>query len=145
MTSLSSQRTFRHLSNSTSKYFQTAPQHLPGQSYPEVDPRTSHPCHQVGQSPNIRQYFFSFCLFFYLHLTFQSLSVNKGWRQKNGNFREDINRKKTFSFGHCPNDLNPPPPLNPIRAIWSFFSKEVKVSLELKILYILYRVIQKEC
>ena len=24
--------------------------------------------------------------------------------------REDINRKKTFSFGHCPNPLNPPPP-----------------------------------
>ena len=23
--------------------------------------------------------------------------------------REDINRKKTFSFGHCPNHLNPPP------------------------------------
>ena len=24
--------------------------------------------------------------------------------------REDINGKKTFSFGHCPNHLNPPPP-----------------------------------
>ena len=26
------------------------------------------------------------------------------------NLREDINRKKTFSFGHCPNHLNPPDP-----------------------------------
>ena len=33
--------------------------------------------------------------------------------------REDINRKKTFSFGHCPNHL--PPPLAPIRATWSSF------------------------
>ena len=24
-------------------------------------------------------------------------------------FREEVNRKKTFSFGHCPNHLNPPP------------------------------------
>ena len=24
--------------------------------------------------------------------------------------REDINRKKTFSFGHCPKHLAPPPP-----------------------------------
>ena len=24
--------------------------------------------------------------------------------------REDINEKKTLSFGHCPNPLNPPPP-----------------------------------
>ena len=24
--------------------------------------------------------------------------------------REDIGTKKTFSFGHCPNHLNPPPP-----------------------------------
>ena len=34
--------------------------------------------------------------------------------------REDINRKKTFSLGHCPNHLNPPP-LTPIRATWSSF------------------------
>ena len=34
--------------------------------------------------------------------------------------REDINEKKTFSFGHCPNPLNPPP-MTPIRATWSFF------------------------
>ena len=26
--------------------------------------------------------------------------------------REDIKRKKTFSFGHCPNHLNPPPDPN---------------------------------
>ena len=34
--------------------------------------------------------------------------------------REDINRKKTFSFEHCPNHLTPPP-LTPIRATWSSF------------------------
>ena len=34
--------------------------------------------------------------------------------------REDINWKKTFSFGHCPNYL-PPPPMAPIRATWSSF------------------------
>ena len=39
--------------------------------------------------------------------------------------REGINGKKTFSFGHCPNHLNPPP-LTPIRATWSFFS-DVKI------------------
>ena len=27
-------------------------------------------------------------------------------------FREDINRKKTFSFGHYPDHLNPPPDPN---------------------------------
>ena len=27
--------------------------------------------------------------------------------------REDISRKKTFSFGHCPNHLNPP--------LWSWY------------------------
>ena len=35
-------------------------------------------------------------------------------------FREDLNWKKTFSFGHCPNYLNPPP-MTPIRATWSSF------------------------
>ena len=34
--------------------------------------------------------------------------------------REDINSKKKFSFGHCPNPLTPPP-LTPIRATWSSF------------------------
>ena len=38
------------------------------------------------------------------------------------NLREDINRKKTFSFGHCPNHLTPP--LTP--PTWSFFS-DVKI------------------
>ena len=39
--------------------------------------------------------------------------------------REDLNRKKTFSFGHCLNHLNPPSP----------------PSLELRILYILYNIL----
>ena len=30
-------------------------------------------------------------------------------------------KKKTFSFGHCPNYLNAPPPMTPIRATWSSF------------------------
>ena len=34
--------------------------------------------------------------------------------------REKINWKKTFSIGHCPNYL-PPPPMTPIRATWSSF------------------------
>ena len=34
-------------------------------------------------------------------------------------------KKKTFSFGHCPNHL-PPSPLTPIWATWSFFS-DVKI------------------
>ena len=39
--------------------------------------------------------------------------------------REGLNgKKKTFSFGHCPNHLNPA--LTPIRATWSFFS-DVKI------------------
>ena len=34
--------------------------------------------------------------------------------------REGVNGKKTFSFGHCPNHLDPPP-MTPIRATWSSF------------------------
>ena len=34
------------------------------------------------------------------------LSTSESWYEL---VREDINRKKTFSFGHCPNHLNPPP------------------------------------
>ena len=52
-------------------------------------------------------------------------------------------KKKTFSFGHCPNYLKPP--TTPIRATWSFFSdvkiQDLKVSLELRILYILYNIL----
>ena len=35
--------------------------------------------------------------------------------------REGVNWKKTFSFRHCLNYLNPPPPMTPIRATWSSF------------------------
>ena len=28
----------------------------------------------------------------------------------NNHLRKDINRKQTFSFRHCPNNLTPPPP-----------------------------------
>ena len=47
-------------------------------------------------------------------------SFHGSWRWCLYHVREDINEKKTFSFGHCPNHLNPPP-LTPIRATWSFF------------------------
>ena len=46
--------------------------------------------------------------------------VFRGIKLRKDQVREDISRKKTFSFGHCPNPLNPPP-LTPIRATWSSF------------------------
>ena len=52
--------------------------------------------------------------------------------------------KKTFSFGHCPNYLNPPP-WPQFRQLGPLFSEveiqDLKVSLELKILYILYNIL----
>ena len=58
--------------------------------------------------------------------------------------REGLNGKKTSSFGHCPNHLTPPP-LTPFRATWSFFwevkIQDLKISLELKILYVLYDIL----
>ena len=41
--------------------------------------------------------------------------------------REGVNGKKTFSFGHCPNHLNPP--ITPIRATWSSFFRESKFKI----------------
>ena len=41
----------------------------------------------------------------------------------NNHLRKDINRKQTFSFRHCPNNLTPPP-LTQIRA--TFFS-DIKI------------------
>ena len=38
-----------------------------------------------------------------------------------GPIREDINRKKTFSFGHCPKHLNPPPPWPQFGQLGPFF------------------------
>ena len=56
--------------------------------------------------------------------------------------REDINGKKTF-FRALPE--SPKPPLTPIQATWSFFSddkiQDLKISLELRILYILYNIL----
>ena len=75
---------------------------------------------------------FWLCYLFFLHLVEQV------------HLREGLNGKKTFSFGHCPNHLNPPP-LTPIRATSSFFLdvkiQDLKVSLELEILYILYNIL----
>ena len=54
-------------------------------------------------------------------LTFLTINDEKKNEKGFQNIREDICSKKTFSFGHCPNPLNPPPPMTPIRATWSFF------------------------
>ena len=58
--------------------------------------------------------------------------------------REGVNGKKTFSFGHCPNYLNPPPwpefgQLGPLFSDVKI--QDLKISLELKILYILYNIL----
>ena len=58
--------------------------------------------------------------------------------------REDLNRKKTFSFGHCPNHLNPPPDPNSgnlVLFISEIKFQDLKVSLELKLLNILYNIL----
>ena len=53
--------------------------------------------------------------------------------------------KKTFSFGHCPNYLNPPPPSPQFGQLGPLFSdvkiQDLKVSLELRILYVLYNIL----
>ena len=53
-------------------------------------------------------------------------------------------RKKNIFFRALP-ELPKPPPMTPIRATWSSFSEveiqDLKVSLELKILYILYNIL----
>ena len=58
--------------------------------------------------------------------------------------REGVNGKKTFSFGHCPNHLNPPPSPQ-FGQLGPLFSEvkiqDLKVSLELKLLYILYNIL----
>ena len=58
--------------------------------------------------------------------------------------REEVNRKKTFSFGHCPNFLTPPPwpqfgQLGPLFSDVKI--QDLKVSLELRILYVLYNIL----
>ena len=58
--------------------------------------------------------------------------------------REDLNRKKTFAFGHCPNHLDPPPwpqfgQLGPL--FLEVEIQDLKVSLELRILYVLYIIL----
>ena len=62
-----------------------------------------------------------------------------------GQVREDLNLKKTFSFGHCPNYLSPHPPWPQFGQLGPLFSEveiqDLKVSLELRILYILYNIL----
>ena len=45
---------------------------------------------------------------------------SQGGRECVVTVREGVNWKKTFSFGHCPNYLTPPP-MTPIWATWSSF------------------------
>ena len=40
------------------------------------------------------------------------------------NLREDLNRKKTFSFGHCPNHLTPPPDPNSRNLVLFFWTSK---------------------
>ena len=57
---------------------------------------------------------------------------------------EGVNGKKTFSFGHCPNPLNPPPwpQFGQLGPLFSEIEiQDLKVSLELRILYILYNIL----
>ena len=58
--------------------------------------------------------------------------------------REGLNGKKNFSFGHCPNHLTLPPPWPQFGQLGPFFSEvkiqDLKVSLELRILYVLYNI-----
>ena len=58
--------------------------------------------------------------------------------------REGVNWKKKFSFGHCPNYLTPPP-WPQFGQLGPLFSEveiqDLKVSLELRILYILYNIL----
>ena len=42
------------------------------------------------------------------------------WMNKSLLGKASMEKKKTFSFGHCPNYLIPPP-MTPIRATWSSF------------------------
>ena len=41
--------------------------------------------------------------------------------------REDLNRKKTFSFGHCPNPLTPPPDPNLGNLVLFFWTSKFKI------------------
>ena len=47
-------------------------------------------------------------------------NIKKHYQYYPFTIREGVNWKKTFSFGHCPNYLNPPP-MTPIQATWSSF------------------------
>ena len=90
-------------------------------------------------------------IFYLLSIRFHSLflSVDPYMRPYTSRFssqqlREGVNGKKTFSFGHCPNHLNPPPSPQ-FGQLGPLFSEvkiqDLKVSLELKLLYILYNIL----
>ena len=59
--------------------------------------------------------------------------------------KTSIEKKKTFSFGHCPNYLTPPPPWPQFGQLGPLFSEvkiqDLKFSLELRIIYILYNIL----
>ena len=46
--------------------------------------------------------------------------------------REDINRKKTFSFGHYPNHVTPPPDPNSSNLVLFFTSKTTSCAYDQK-------------
>ena len=73
---------------------------------------------------------------------FHNLFSNSFYILRSASLREGVNEKKTFSFGHCPNYLNPPTPWPQFRQLGPLFSEveiqDLKVSLELKKKYIYY-------
>ena len=83
-----------------------------------------------------------------LQLLPSATNTHPDFLQENGkiqhHIREGVNGKKTFSFGLCPNSP-PPPPWPQFGQIGPLFSEvkiqDLKVSLELWILYILYNIL----
>ena len=65
--------------------------------YDEVITRNKIPVKKVKQTRSKRR------------MNPKQLQENERLAVCTSKLREDLNREKTFSFGHCPNHLNPPP------------------------------------
>ena len=88
---------------------------------------------------------FTSCVYFWRFNECKILrSMPSAAYEESQSVREDLNGKKTFSFGHCPNPLTPPPwpqfgQLGPL--FLEVEIQDLKVSLELRILYVLYNIL----
>ena len=71
------------------------------------------------QPPLFPRSFSGACLFLYQVSLYALQTLMVRWVKRYILGKGSI-EKKTFSFGHCPNYLNPPP-MTPIRATWSSF------------------------